>query len=317
MSANNTIVFVPASESMDPSVNSVSPSAIIGDVDAPVVSRKSNRTPANTASPAWGDACDEPTIVPVKNISARSTPVNEGPRTRDLFLAHENTIFAHENRIFALENQVRDLTNSHNALLAQFHFLIEKLNANVTQPTMPAPTNTANVPVIERARASKPTVSDPASAPTNTTNVPVIERARAPKPTGSVPASAPTNTANVSVIERARASKPTVSVPPPPAVQPQKKPIDVKFLTCVRNSLAKMSQDQRDVFDVSAVPPIKDGKSIEQILTDLGHPHTIKRLAHLQNKEGNLIAFNATYLIIDQLIGNISLSDTQLVAMLQ
>ena len=265
MSANNTIVFVPASESMDPSVNSVSPSAIIGDVDAPVVSRKSNRTPANTASPAWGDACDEPTIVPVKNISARSTPVNEGPRTRDLFLAHENTIFAHENRIFALENQVRDLTNSHNALLAQFQILIEKLNANVTQPTVPAPTNTANV----------------------------------------------------SVIERVRASKPTVSVPPPPAVQPQKKPIDVKFLTCVRNSLAKMSQDQRNAFDVCAVPPIKDGKSIEQILTDLGHPLTIKRLAHLQNKEGNLIAFNATYLIIDQLIGNIKLSDTDLVAMLQ
>lgn len=259
MSANNKIVFVTASESMDSTVNSVSPSAIIGDVDAhatTVVSRKSNHTPANTASPAWGDMCDDQQIAPV--ISVRSTPVNEGPRSRDLFLSHDA-------RILALESQVRDLTNSHNALLAQFHFLIEKLNANVTQPTVPAPTNTANV----------------------------------------------------SVIEHVRASKPTVSVPPPPAVQPQKKPIDVKFLTCVRNSLSKMSQDQRNAFDVCAVPPIKDGKSIEQILTDLGHPLTIKRLAHLQNKEGNLIAFNATYLIIDQLIGNISLSDTQLVAMLQ
>jgi len=212
--------------------------------------------------------------------------VNEGPKTRDLLLANTNSISAHENRIsahdariLALERQVSDLTTSHNALLAQFQFLIEKLNANAT----------------------------------NTDNVPVIERARAPKHTGSDPASAPTN----SVIERARAPKPTVSVPPPPAVQLQKKPIDVKFLPCVRKSLAKMSQDQRDAFDVSAVPPIKDGKSIEQILTDLGHPNTIKRLASIQNEEGNLTAFNATYLIIDQLIGNISLSDTQLVAMLQ
>lgn len=259
MSANNPIVSVPASESIDSTVNSVSPSAIIGDVDAhatTAVALTRNRTPANTASPSWGEECDEQQIVPV--ISARSTPVNGGLRTHVLFQSHDA-------RILALESQVRDLTNSHNALLVQFQILIEKLNANVTQPTVPAPTNTANV----------------------------------------------------SVIERVRASKPTVSVPPPPAVQPQKKPIDVKFLTCVRNSLAKMSQDQRNAFDVCAVPPIKDGKSIEQILTDLGHPHTIEKLAYLQNKEGNLIAFNATYLIIDQLIGNIKLSDTDLVAMLQ